>query len=308
VRTCKDCGCKKPLTDKYWRVNKRTNRYGDVCKLCKRVRGKRGSGRNALEQRQGKRYAKLVQTQRLCAGCARTLKLTQFSGEQRKCKVCTMADCRGMSWESVRDERQQRFYTRALGCRYYETVEDFISPKQKKCIDCGEAYPHTPEFFFRHDIRLLSRCKACHLDKVRKREHVDEHFRMKLRMATRMSTVLGAHAAKKSGRTMELLGCAVPELWEHLERQFVSGMSRENYGKVWHVDHIVPCDLFRLGDPAEQRLCFNYTNLQPLFAEENLSKHCRVSVKWGNYEKAIALVGYQRVHEYRGYDESTSAS
>ena len=49
-------------------------------------------------------------------------------------------------------------------------------------------------------------------------------------------------------------------------------MSWNNYGK-WHVDHIRPCIDFDLSKPEEQQKCFHYTNLQPLWAEENMRKH-----------------------------------
>jgi hypothetical protein len=49
-------------------------------------------------------------------------------------------------------------------------------------------------------------------------------------------------------------------------------MTWENYGPVWHVDHIRPCASFDLTDPAQQRECFHFSNLQPLFAAENLAK------------------------------------
>lgn len=49
-------------------------------------------------------------------------------------------------------------------------------------------------------------------------------------------------------------------------------MSWENYGK-WHVDHIRPCASFNLADEEEQRVCFHYTNLQPLWGHDNCSKN-----------------------------------
>jgi hypothetical protein len=76
----------------------------------------------------------------------------------------------------------------------------------------------------------------------------------------------------KSASTLELLGCSIPELRERLEQQFRPGMSWDNYGPVWHVDHIKPCALFDFDDPAQQRACFHWSNLQPLFALENISK------------------------------------
>jgi hypothetical protein len=72
-----------------------------------------------------------------------------------------------------------------------------------------------------------------------------------------------------------LVGCSLEALRRHLESQFRKGMSWENYGD-WHIDHILPCASFNLTDPAEQRRCFHYTNLQPLWAKENLSKGARI--------------------------------
>ena len=74
-----------------------------------------------------------------------------------------------------------------------------------------------------------------------------------------------------------MIGCTIERLRNHLEAQFTDGMSWENYGKNgWHVDHIRPCASFDLTDPEQQRQCFHYTNLQPLWATDNMRK----SAKW----------------------------
>jgi hypothetical protein len=80
----------------------------------------------------------------------------------------------------------------------------------------------------------------------------------------------------KSEKTINLLGCSIDELKIHLEKQFKDGMSWSNYGFYgWHIDHIKPCVTFDLSNPEEQKICFHYTNLQPLWAKENLSKGAR---------------------------------
>lgn len=76
----------------------------------------------------------------------------------------------------------------------------------------------------------------------------------------------------KTASTEKLTGCSFLELKKYVEDQFVPGMTWENYGPVWHVDHIRPCASFDFSDPAQQRECFNYKNLQPLFAEHNRKK------------------------------------
>lgn len=79
---------------------------------------------------------------------------------------------------------------------------------------------------------------------------------------------------KKEAATKELVGCSIEQLWSHLEAQFQPGMTRENYGD-WHVDHVRPCASFDLADPAQQRECFHFSNLQPLWARDNLAKGAR---------------------------------
>jgi hypothetical protein len=71
-----------------------------------------------------------------------------------------------------------------------------------------------------------------------------------------------------------LLGCSVSFLKGFLEAKFTEGMTWQNHGE-WHIDHIKPCASFNLLDEEEQKKCFHYTNLQPLWAAENLSKGCK---------------------------------
>lgn len=75
----------------------------------------------------------------------------------------------------------------------------------------------------------------------------------------------------KADSAVRLIGCTIRELKNYLEEKFTEGMSWENYGK-WHIDHIRPCISFDLTDHEQQRQCFHYTNLQPLWGYENQSK------------------------------------
>jgi hypothetical protein len=84
-------------------------------------------------------------------------------------------------------------------------------------------------------------------------------------------------ALKKKGvkceRTKILVGCSIPFLIKYIEGLFTDGMTWENQGlRGWHVDHIKPCSKFDLTKPEEQKKCFHYTNLQPLWWRDNLIK------------------------------------
>ena len=109
--------------------------------------------------------------------------------------------------------------------------------------------------------------------KAKIRRQNDLTYRLSKVCRTRIWTAL--KGIDKSASTMELIGCTIDELWNHLESKFNPWMIRENYG-LWHVDHIIPCDAFDLTDPVQQKKCFHYNNLQPLWAIDNMRKSNKI--------------------------------
>ena len=104
----------------------------------------------------------------------------------------------------------------------------------------------------------------------RQRRKKDYAYRIKKNLRRRVNEVI-TRSNKKCDSTLKLLGCSLEEFLQHLEKQFTKGMTWKNYGK-WHIDHIKPCDSFDLTDPKEQKKCFHYANMQPLWAEDNIRK------------------------------------
>ena len=104
------------------------------------------------------------------------------------------------------------------------------------------------------------------------------HFKIKDGMRKRILEVLKRDGGKKTQRTMKLVGCTVEELKQHIEKQFKPGMSWEQR-HLFHIDHIIPCASFDLTKLSQQKKCFHYTNLQPLWAIDNIKKGAKL-----NYE------------------------
>lgn len=72
---------------------------------------------------------------------------------------------------------------------------------------------------------------------------------------------------------MDLLGCTIEEFRAYLESKFTEGITWDNYGKQgWVIDHIIPCRSFDLTKIEEQKKCFNYKNMQPLWNTDNQKK------------------------------------
>jgi len=145
--------------------------------------------------------------------------------------------------------------------QYYKENKELIKVKKKKWREenkeyCKQWYKDNKEY---HNQYKKQRYKTDLNYKLR------ENLRRRVRIAVK--------GINKSESTMELVGCTIEELKTHLSNQFKEGMTWDNYGlKGWHIDHIKPCCSFDLSKEKEQKKCFHYSNLQPLWAEENLKK------------------------------------
>jgi len=101
------------------------------------------------------------------------------------------------------------------------------------------------------------------------RRKTDLNFKLACNLRARLSRALKGNFKKSS--LSEYLGCRIDFLKQHLESKFLPNMTWTNYGQ-WHIDHIKPLSAFNLSDPDQLKKACHYTNLQPLWAKDNLSK------------------------------------
>ena len=132
-----------------------------------------------------------------------------------------------------------------------------------------------------YNLNKESRLRQCaeYYQNNKYKKHAYQRMRRKTNPQTKIAECLrgrvwsSLNGASKSQSIIGLLGCSIEELKTYLESQFQEGMTWENHGvDGWHIDHVKPCALFDLTKDSEQLVCFNYKNLQPLWAKENLSK------------------------------------
>lgn len=101
------------------------------------------------------------------------------------------------------------------------------------------------------------------------RYHTDIEFRLRVILRNRLLQSVKTDA--RAGSAVQDLGCSIPEFKDHLESKFTTGMTWENIGD-WHIDHIQPLSKYNLEDIEQFKQACHYTNLQPLWKEDNLKK------------------------------------
>lgn len=171
-------------------------------------------------------------------------------------------------------------------CRYEEKKDDILKSKR-------EYYSRTRE----HHLEKMREYNRLHKAERKERDvankkHIQEYdrtyykqrinsdvnYKIRRNLRSRIAKALRG-IGEKSEKTTDLLGCTVEEFKAYIESQFKDGMSWENYGhSVWHLDHKIPCSFFDLTDAEQQKKCFNYTNIRPLWASDNLSKGNKLNI------------------------------
>lgn len=175
-----------------------------------------------------------------CSMCNRDYPTSAFQSAQsqhRQCRKCENCRAKSCAWKAKHRKRVQ-LYNQA----YWQRTKEAQRPKKR-------AY-------------------------ARHQRATNPMFRVVSNMRTRLWSVLKGKV--RGGHTMDMIGCSVDKLRDHLESKFTSAMSWENYGKTWHVDHIRPCASFDLSKPVQQQACFHWSNLQPLLALDNLRKGSKI--------------------------------
>jgi hypothetical protein len=157
---------------------------------------------------------------------------------------------------------------------------DYIKNKEKvKAKQAQYRIEHRDEILARQ--KAYQRANRALINKtIKNRLKIDVNFKLREMIRCRIKTALAR--GSKSSTSEILTGCKIDFLRNYIESMFTDGMSWENHGiSGWHIDHIIPCASFDLTDIEQQKKCFHYTNLQPLWAAENLRKGDRMNYYTG---------------------------
>jgi len=191
----------------------------------------------------------------------------------RKKKFCSHRCANNYSkknWKIRNNQKVRKSENKRRAERYRE---DKNFREAAKCRSSKNWHAKTIEE--KRAIQKIKMSKEYYKEYHANRSRNDISFRIAGSLRARVRAAIINQGGEKSIKTMQLVGCPVPELRNHLERQFTQGMAWENYGD-WHIDHIKPCASFNLKKEQDQLKCFNFKNLQPLWAEDNLRKGSKI--------------------------------
>jgi len=176
--------------------------------------------------------------------------------------------------------QKNRKHIRKKATEYYQKNKEIIKLKSKKYYEENkEKIKKYRESIKDKKSKYMKKYRKIHKEEIRISKKLYRQNRLKNDFNYALENKIRKRISKaikneyKNTSTKNLLGGDIKIIKNHLETQFTKGMSWENHGRFgWHIDHIKPCCSFDLSDPEEQKKCFHYTNLQPLWWQDNLRK------------------------------------
>lgn len=194
----------------------------------------------------------------------------------KKCSKCNQI--KNLDCYQKDSQKKDGLYSRCKECvsvfnkRKYKPYSEYSELKKKLKLEADARYRiNNKEKEKKRHRKYFENNKSKYYENIKKRKDKNPLLKLSLNIRSRMYNALKRVNEKKQAKTIDILGCTFYECKVYIENQFKEGMSWENYNlETWHIDHIIPLssakteeDLYKL---------FHYTNLQPLWASENLSK------------------------------------
>jgi hypothetical protein len=189
----------------------------------------------------------------ICIKCNQDYNIDNFRYGKRSCYSCQKETSR--LWK-LRNKTQVSDYNKIYKKKYSNeiklynkkyNIENRVDIQKRSSKNYIEKYRNDPNFKIAHNIRKRIR-------------YILKNF-------------------KKEKSSIEYIGCTKIFLKTWFQYCFDECMTFENYGKVWHIDHVIPCSKFMLQNHDEKNKCFHWTNLKPMKAIDNIRKNNKTSIE-----------------------------
>ena len=260
---CNKCNIEKTCTEFYFRND--IKKYRKECKKCLNEQ------KEKLRQKNIKKNSKIEKSNKT---------------DLKKCSICNQT--KELNKFSIYRGNKSGFYSWCLDCckKKYKVQKKIIIKYSeidtKKCNQCKHK-KLLENFRKKHSKDGYSNiCKECEqkyrkensknfYEKKKHKLNTNIQFKLSENIRSRIRCVLKNNKIIKP-KTEKLIDSNLKKFVEHIENQFYENISFDNYGKEWHIDHIIPCNFFDLLDVNQIKACCHYTNLQPLLISHNLDK------------------------------------
>ena len=219
---------------------------------------------------------------KICNQCNITKQLNDFPnsktgkyGKLAQCKNCDKANQHNRYIKN-REDRIKKSKDYKIQNKEHNKIIDkqrYSRQRETKLAYQKEQRLNKPEYMKNYRINKKKRIRQVTNAWKKHKLKTDLNFKLKQNIKTRIISVL--KGTSKSENTAKLLGCSIDKFIMYLEAQFWKDERIDwiTYGpRGWHLDHIRPCASFDLTDPEQQKICFHYTNMQPLWWKDNIAK------------------------------------
>jgi hypothetical protein len=159
--------------------------------------------------------------------------------------------------------------------KWRDSNKEYMSNKSKTWYEQNKE--HRKEYLKKYREKNIDKIREVKRTYEKTRKYNDPLYKLIANFRTAIYQVLKENNIQKNGHYFEVLQYTPEDLIVHLENQFTDGMSWENYGE-WHVDHLLPISLHNIQEIGDEEFmkCWSLSNLQPLWADENIRKSNKV--------------------------------
>jgi hypothetical protein len=159
-------------------------------------------------------------------------------------------------------------------CKKEKSLISFNKQKDRYLPTCNQCYYENSKHKIKASIKKYQQKNKEKLREYRRNRALLPTQRIRASMKNRLKALF---FRKGDTRTAEILGMPLKDFKLYIETQFRDGMSWDNYGSLWDIDHIIPCRAFDHTLKEHVMRCWNYRNLRPELKTVNYSKNDRMS-------------------------------
>lgn len=322
MKICNKCGLSQGLGE-FYKDKRNTDGLQSICRSCMTSRGKNKRLKNKEVRESNK--VKIPDGYKQCFTC-KNIKLKNLFGVNKQRSDALTSNCRScisindkakrLTLREIREENMKKLdkdKKKCSTCKIIKLRSEFSKHKghndglSSLCKSCkskaDKSYcnknteklkaKQREKYVLNRDKYLLRAKDRAVKNKDSRNIYLRNYYNTRpeakliKNLRNRTNIFIKKSGASKTSSSSKLLGCTAKEARQHIESKFTKGMTWENYGlDGWSIDHILPCSSFDISDPEQQKICFHYTNLQPLWTTTEIAmRYGEGSSYVGNIEK-----------------------